>query len=362
MNSLRTVQLDSLAAFRAGADAWDDLWRRSEVTLPTLRVEPAAQWIEHFAPGAAFRAVIVECGGRAVAGLPLVGSNLAGVLRVARLPGNEWSATGDLLLDPAAATPAVGEALVAALGDVPWPLLWLEDVTVDAPRWRFLAEAFAREQVRTHYHELLRIGRIDARGDWDACRSTWSRKHRQGMAAQARRLARLGEIDLERVARLAPGEVEPQLRDGFAIEDRGWKGAAGTSVLRSPGIFDFYLRQARQLAAWGQLELVFLRSAGRPIAFAYGLAGKGAFHSIKVGYDPEYARFSPGQLLRYFLFERLFHDPGVEFIDYMPPTDAHRKWRPKTYGVGRLVVASQRWLGRAALAGYVAMRRYRGKP
>ena len=38
------------------------------------------------------------------------------------------------------------------------------------------------------------------------------------------------------------------LRRGFEIEDRGWKATEGTSVLRTPRVFDFFYRQAEQLA------------------------------------------------------------------------------------------------------------------
>jgi len=356
----RVIRIESLADFRAAAGSWDDLWRRSDVTMPTLRAELTAQWVERFAPRAEFRALIVEQGGRWAAALPLVAGSVKGVIRAGRLPANEWSVSGELLLDPAAASPAVADALTAAVSELPWPLLWLEDARADAASWRLLADAMGRAGMSSHYRELLRLGRIDARGDWETYRRTWSRKHRQGMARHARRLEQLGEVRLDLLSRLAPDEVEPWLRRGLEIEDRSWKGRAGTSVLRTPGMFDFYLRQARQLAAWGQLALAFLYSSGRPLAFAYGLWAKRAFHSIKVGYDPDFAAYSPGQLLRYFLFERLFREPGCTAIEYVVPSEAHRKWRPETYSVGRLVVAPGGWMGRAALAAYAAVRRCRG--
>jgi len=361
VNHPRVTRLDSLADLRAAAESWDDLWRRSDAAMPTLRAELTAQWVERFAPRAGFRGLVVEQGGRWAAALALVGGSVKGMIRAGRLPANEWSVSGDLLWDPGAASPAVADALATAMGELPWPLLWLEDVAIDAPRWQLLADALGRVGVSSHYHELLRIGRIDARGDWEAYRRTWSRKHRQGMSHHARRLGHLGEVRLDLLSRLAPEELEPWLRRGLEIEDRSWKGRAGTSVLRTPGMFDFYLRQARQLAAWGQLDLAFLSSAGRPIAFAYGFSAKGVYHSLKVGYDPDYAAHSPGQLLRYFLFERLFRDPDRRAIGYIAPSEAHRKWRPETCSVGRLVLAPGGWLGRAALAAYAAMRRCRGK-
>src|SRR6185436_2641362 len=91
------------------------------------------------------------------------------------------------------------------------------------------------------------------------------------------------------------------------------------SVLKSPGIFAFYLRVARELAARGQLQLVFLECGGRPIAFEYGWNAKGVYHSLKVGYDESAANLSPGQLLRLLFLERLHVRHEHRFVDYLGP-------------------------------------------
>ena len=131
------------------------------------------------------------------------------------------------------------------------------------------------------------------------------------------------------------------------IEHLGWKGRAGSSVLSIPGMSDFFIRQAQQLAAWGQLELAFLQCGDRPIAFCYGQSAKGVFHSAKIGYDPDYARYSPGQFLRYLLLKRFYAEPDRKALDFLGPvTESHSHWRPETYTVARFAVALQpvgRW-------------------
>ena len=115
-------------------------------------------------------------------------------------------------------------------------------------------------------------------------------------------------------------------------------------MISVPGMSEFFIRQAQQLAAWGQLELAFLECDGRPIAFCYGQNAKGVFHSAKIGYDPQFARYSPGQLLRYFLLERFYTEPGRVAIDFLGPmTESHAHWRPETYTVARFAVASIAW-------------------
>jgi CelD/BcsL family acetyltransferase involved in cellulose biosynthesis len=179
------------------------------------------------------------------------------------------------------------------------------------------------------------------------------------MTSRLRRLAQQGPVEFQIRGQLSPEEVEPWLLRGFEVEDRGWKGAAGTSVLRTPGMFDFFLRQARWLAAWGQLELASLDCGGRPIAFCFGASAKGVFHSCKIGYDPAFAELSPGLLLQYHVLEHLHADGQRRAIDYLGPiTEYHLHWKPDTYTVGRLAVAPGRPLGRLALAVY---RRWKGR-
>ncbi len=76
-----------------------------------------------------------------------------------------------------------------------------------------------------------------------------------------------GGTELRELFPTDENEIEELLATGFAIEDRSWKGAAGTSVLKNPHVYQFYLDQAKQLARDGQLELVFLNFQGQPIAF-----------------------------------------------------------------------------------------------
>ncbi len=357
MTRPRVIHLASLAELRCQAALWDDLWWRSDCTTPALRAELIALWMEHFAPRAPFHALVVEDQGQWVAALPLVGRRVAGVVPVAATVGNAWTSCADLLWDAATADAdarlAVGDALVEAMARLPWHLLWLEGAALDSSPWRALREALARAGATAVCRGRWLVGRLPVDVPWPACQSRWSSKHRRNLARGLDRLSARGEVTLDVAHRLRPQEVEPRLREALEVEDAGWKGAAGTSVLRTAGVFDFFLRQARQLAAWDQLALAVLRCGGRPVAFAYGLAAKGVFHCWKIGYDARVADCGPGQLL----FDRLIqwlHDQGkYEALDFVGPlSDAQARWHPDTYLLGRLTVAPRRWLEGLALRAY----------
>jgi CelD/BcsL family acetyltransferase involved in cellulose biosynthesis len=348
----QVIHLRSLEELRAAASDWDDLWRRSEVTFPTMRAELLAQWIEHFAADAEFHAIAVQQDGRWVAALPIVRRKIGRLIKAGVLPCNQWSSSGECLLDFSADVKQVLHLLLDALKECNLPLLWLDEAILETARWQVFMQAVADCRLNNVVRPRWQVGRLHIDGDWKACQAGWSRKHRQHMAWSARHLAREGKVRLVLLSQFAPDETVMWMQRALEIENLGWKCRSGGSVISVPGMSEFFIRQALQLAAWGQLELAFLQCGGRPIALCYGQSAKGVFHSAKVGYDPRYARYSPGQLLRYFLLERFYAEPGRAAIDFLGPmTEAHAHWRPDTYTVARFAVALNP-IGRMALWAY----------
>jgi len=353
VDQLHTIHLTSIEDLRNNATAWDNLWWRSDVSLPLARAESLAQWVEHFRPRADFHALAVARSGRWIAALPLVSHRVGWLIPSGCLPGNPWSPCGDLLCDATAEADAAMDVLLSAAARLPWQLLWLNDAVPETPRWQALLRACGRANLSAHYHERYRVGRVEIAGGWDLYRKRLPKNHRQGMSRAARRLECEGEVQFEMHSRFVPSAVEPWLAEAFEVEDLGWKGAGGTSVLRTPGMFPFFVRQAEQLARWGQLETAALRLDGRMLAFVYGFRAKGVYFAHKIGYDPRFAAFSPGQLLFHHLLERLHDDDQTNALDFVGPlSQSLSRWRPATYGVGRVAVAPGRLFGRAAMCAY----------
>jgi CelD/BcsL family acetyltransferase involved in cellulose biosynthesis len=351
--SYRLLQLTSLEQLRDAALLWDDLWWRSQSTRPTARAETVAQWMEHFAPGGEFQAWVVETEGRWVGLLPLVKTVRGRFLSMGTLPSNEWSSGGDFLLDCDVEAEPVADLLVSAMRDAPWSLLWFEGVLAESRPWKALIDAVQRAALPSDCRLRWRTPVIEIQTDWQASQQQWSKKHHCKMLKAAKRLAERGDLRFVMLDRLDPREVEPLLRKAFEVEDLGWKGEAGSSVLRMPGMFEFFLRQAKQLAEWDQLELSFLELNGRSMAFVYGFGAKAVSYWHKIGYDPEYRCSTPGQLLQYHILEHLHARQDRQAVDCMGPlTEALAKWQPASYPVSRLIVAPRRIFGRLALRIY----------
>jgi CelD/BcsL family acetyltransferase involved in cellulose biosynthesis len=340
MAGIHTHHIRGAQELRRYSKAWDDLWLRSETTLPTARALPIAQWVEELGDGKPFHALIVEHDGQFVAALPLVQARLKRLFPIARMPWNDWSWAGDLLVDPDCDAAALDRLVELIARETPG-LLWFDGVPIESNSWRRFLECLGARGMAYQRHERFRIGTLDCTRDFEAYQKAWSGNFRRQMKKMSRRAEELGGVSLTIHRPVDEKTVNEHLDCGFAVEDRSWKGREGTSVLKSPVMNGFLRKQATLLAAMGHLELVFLEFEGRAIAFELGWTSKGWYFSPKVGYDEEYSHLSPGQLLRLKLAERFFGDRERQGWDFLGPlVEATEKWTTGSYGVERLVVST----------------------
>ena len=348
----QTTLLRSAEQLRARAAAWDRLWESGDVTLPTVRAELVALWTEQFAPNSEFTAICVEKDQQLLAALPLVGRTVRGLLPVGDLTLNFWSPNGDLLAHPTDEGGEAFQAIAAALDESSWPLLYFDTVPYQTTRWSRLIECLQKYGHPVALHHRYTIGQVEIGDDFQRYLGQRSKQFMRALRKRLRRLQASGPLELEVGSQFDPAELTGQLREAFEIERRGWKGNAGTAVLDVPEVFDFYVRQARQLAAWNQLLLVFLVHRGKRIAFEMGWTAKGVYHSFKVGFDAEYRAFSPGHLLRLLLLERFHSQRGWRLVDFQGPmTEALAAWSTRSYEIGRLLISPKRARSRMLFAG-----------
>jgi hypothetical protein len=349
--NLSSKWIRSIDELRASAIQWDDLWQRSEITTPMARAEMLAQWLEHFAPGKIIQIQVLQDKKKWIAALPLKKTKVRHLISAAGLCGSTWIPCGCLLADASMDLANIMDALVSELPGLPWPLVWLQGVALDSLRWQAFQRAIERAGMINDVEVEYQTGILHITHDWEAYKSSWTKKHRHKMR-RCIKLADENKVQFRLLLQFSPEDVEILIQRAFNLENLGWKGTAGSSVLRR-GQFDFLLRQARQLAEWQQLVLAFLEMEKQPIAFAYGYHSKGVHHVCKIGYDPNYADMSPGQLLFYYLLEQLYADRETQALDFMGKlTQAIACWQPSPLPLGRIAIAPQRLLGRLVLYCY----------
>jgi CelD/BcsL family acetyltransferase involved in cellulose biosynthesis len=350
---MQLARIESISQLREQASRWDDLWWRSGSSLPTARAEMLAQWVEHFAPGERFLALVVDDGGRWVGALPLVGGKLGGALPVGKSPSNCWAESGGLHVDAKSDLGRIAQTLAAGISQAPWPVLSLSGADRADTSWLALFAALDQRGLPIAARPEFHLGLIDLVGDWDACQAAWSSNHRTAVKKSLRKLAERGEVRLRQYRDLEPERLAELLRCCFEIEDKSWKGAEGTSIQSTPGMFEFFHRQAQGLAGWGQLEVLTLEVAGQPIAFEYCYVAKGVTYSHKIGYDPAFRQFGPGRLLRYLQLEQYYAEGDRRLFDTMGILcESKAKWCTRSRLIERYLVGTGGLTGSAALWAY----------
>jgi CelD/BcsL family acetyltransferase involved in cellulose biosynthesis len=132
------------------------------------------------------------------------------------------------------------------------------------------------------------------------------------------RLMRMGPVDVEVVTERHA--VDEAMRDGLRIEAAAWKGAQGTAMMSDPTVAEFYIRLARRQADLGQLRLTFLRVGGKRISFNYLLENRKKLYAVKIGYDPKYQAYSPGNMLLNLILKDA-HADGIHEYDLLGGDD-----------------------------------------
>jgi len=131
-----------------------------------------------------------------------------------------------------------------------------------------------------------------------------------GRALNRRRNRLLQLVTAGRIScRTARGPDAPQAFEAFiALENRGWKGAAGTALARKPHEAAYMRRMVAALAARDRVALDQIMIDGKPAAIGVMIEAGGNNVFWKAAFDEAHARFAPGALLHLMVTERLFAD------------------------------------------------------
>ena len=121
-------------------------------------------------------------------------------------------------------------------------------------------------------------------------------KKRKELRRQQRRLEELGPLATVRVT--APADVAGWVDRFLALEQRGWKGAAGSALASDPANADWFRSALAAGAQAGRVECLSLEQDGEPLAMLATFVTAPGAYSFKTAFAEDFARFSPGVLLQ----------------------------------------------------------------
>ncbi len=185
---------------------------------------------------------------------------------------------------------------------------------------------------------------------WTAYHASRSRRQKKATNLAANRLAKAGEVRIERFApEDDPAAVDAFLEKAIAISARSWKKRTGNS-LDHPGPGAFIRRLSKDGASCGWISIWLLTLDGRPLAMEYQLIADGSVHALRSDFDEAFDTLSPGSHLNQCLLEQLFA-LGLQRYFMGPGDNAYkRRWTDEAEPVHELHVYGKSLRGRLLAA------------
>ena len=106
-----------------------------------------------------------------------------------------------------------------------------------------------------------------------------------------------GRVTYEIHAPRTPQEFLPLYEQALQVEAAGWKGRGGSAVAKNELQREFFSRYGVLASEEGILRLAFMRINGTLVAMQYAVQWNEAFWLLKIGYDEDFSKLSPGMLL-----------------------------------------------------------------
>ena len=261
---------------------WDALVHAMPRPSPFLLHGWLAEWWRHYGSSRRLAVVVARRDGSLVGAVPLYVGRSGG-LRVARFIGGHESALADALL----AADEPDETAVALLDEV-------RRQPFDYADLFGLPTVSAWERVE----ELPSIERVEAPvllmpDGWDEAYAAKTSSKKRNL--HRRRLRQLGELgDVEFTVGRTREELEPLLEVAFRLHSARWEGRPDGSTFGTEAGREFHRAAMRRLAGDDVLRLVLMTVGGEPAAFHYYFRLQGTMVVHRLGFDPRFARLSPG--------------------------------------------------------------------
>ena len=194
--------------------------------------------------------------------------------------------------------------------------------------WRRLSLACLPQRVLPSEDRVFRLGNrkvvtqtlrrspfLETVGDFEEWeRSRFSSSRLKLVRRRKRQLAEFGEVAYEVVD--GKQRLQELLAEVFALEASGWKGSTGTAISSRPEVHGFYTDYLPKVAAAGKLRLFFLRLDGVAIACTLAIQDRDALSALKIGFNEEFRKVSPGRLLTRATLEYCFDDDEITRLDF----------------------------------------------
>ncbi len=131
---------------------------------------------------------------------------------------------------------------------------------------------------------------------WNEPEQNISKGRRSDIRRASRHAEKLGPVSFQMFCP-THSEVDEAVERAMSVEAKSWKGEVGCDMASDKPVGDFFREYTHRAARSGSLRLSFMNIGEHVAAMQIGIVHANRFWVLKVGYDPEFQKASPGILL-----------------------------------------------------------------
>ena len=188
---------------------------------------------------------------------------------------------------------------------------------------------------------------LDLSSGVDAFWERYSSKFIKGLSKKRRKAEASGSLRLDVVTE--PARLGAAFDAFLALENSGWKGAEGTSILKQPAKMQYYKSLLESYGGSGccQINLLWLNDS--PIAAQFAIVANRTLYLLKIGFDEAFSDVSPGYLILERLIEAQKESGLINKISFVTGVNWIDRWKPLDQPVGVFYSSNGSWWGRATI-------------
>lgn len=155
-----------------------------------------------------------------------------------------------------------------------------------------------------------------SKGTWKEYFPSISGQRRYDYQRKRKRMEQEGHVAVRIECPDSRTDLPHMLQEVFRIEGAGWKGRSGSALFSNERVRKFITRYSELACDRGVLRVCFLEVKGIPIATILGVEQERRFWVLKIGYDEQWARCSPGIQITMETIRYAF-DNGLESYEFL---------------------------------------------
>lgn len=306
--------LTGISELETISSEWRELFNRCHTTVfqsPDWQLP----WIQTFTP-TKLRVIELRDRTRLLGLAPLLIYS-RGAERVLAFTGGGVSDYLDLPIEAGFELQVIKSLLKAIVSDDEWTVLDVTDLPDHSPLLRI-------PELKMHAREHDRTSALSLPATESELLHLFSKRQRANLRNAESRLRDAGQFRFERADR----ENLPEfLHDLFNLHSSRWNTRGQPGVLDDERIREFHNISSDLLLNQGILHLEQLRLGDRTLAVIYSLFDRGTAFCYLQGFDPDYARFSPGTQLMSSVMKNAI-SRGIHRFDFLRGQETYKQhWR-----------------------------------